>query len=138
MKRTIVLKKKEKRKMTRPQIIFRNLLLIVLMIASVAAARSGTFTEEQAYEKQLNALGITQTSIEKGYVRVVSDELWTGDENEARDFDFEPLREVVLETTAGGEEVNLWIMVGRRGFLWYDADCYIEYPAYGTSASYFS
>ena len=74
MKRTIVLKKKAKRNLTRPQIIFRNLLLIVLMIASVAAARSGTFTEEQAYRKQINALGITQTSIEKREVRVISDE----------------------------------------------------------------
>lgn len=138
MKRTIVLKKNEKRKLTRPQIIMRNLVLIAFMIASVIIVRSGTFTEEQAYQKQLRALGITETSIEKGAVRVVSDEAWNGSENESRDYDFEPVREVVLATTAGGERVNLWIMVGRRGFLWYDSDCYIEYPAYNASASYFS
>ena len=137
MKRIIVLKKKEKRKMTRPQIIFRNLLLIVLMIASVTAARSGTVTEEQAYEKQLNALGITQTSIEKGAVRVISDEPWDSSmEEKYVHYDFEPSRRVVLETAAGGNPVNLWITIGRRGFLWYDSECTIEYPEYGTSGTY--
>ena len=73
MKRAIVLKKTAKRKLSRKQIILRNLLLIVLMIASVAAARSGTFTETQAYEKQLNALGITERALARGDVKVVED-----------------------------------------------------------------
>ena len=128
MKRVITLKKKEKRKWTRPQLILRNLLLIALMIASVAIARSGTFTEEQAYQKQLNALGITERAFRQGHVQVIEDqdigEWVAGDMN----YSFEPIRMVTLETTAGGERVHLQITVGRRGLFWYETECDISYP----------
>ena len=128
MKRVIVLKKKEKRKWTRPQIILRNLLFIVLMAGAVTEARSGTFTEEQAYQKQLNALGITERAFRQGDVKIVEEQDLGEWEDKDLSYSFEPIRMVILETTAGGERVHLQITVGRRGLFWYETECDISYP----------
>ncbi len=127
-KRVIILNQKAKRKLTRPQIILRNLLIIVLMAAAVTEARSGTFTEAQAYEKQLNALGITEYAIAKGDVQIVENRIigeWNWSD---MGFYFDPVREVILETRAGGERVHLKITIGRRSLFWYETECEITYP----------
>ncbi len=127
-RRVIKLKKTEKRKLSRLQIILRNMLLMLFMIAVVVSARSGTFTEAQAYEKQLNALGITERALAQGDVQVVEDQIigeWSWSD---LGFYFEPVREVILETRAGGERVHLQITIGRRSLFWYETECEISYP----------
>ena len=138
---TIVLHKKVKKQLTRPQKIGRNILLVVVMIAMIVTLRSGTFTEEQAYQKQLTDLGITETSFQEGTVKVINDvsveesadtrELWAfGFNYEHNYYDFEPERAVMLETTLGGEPVQVQILIGKRMFLWYDSASMVEYVNY--------
>ena len=135
MKQTITLPKKTKRKLTRTQTILRNILAIVLMISAILFLRKGTFTEQQAYQRQLQSLGITETAIESGSVQIIEDrQLNSAAEMDPSmpgpDVDFEPTRQVILESTAGGERAQLIIVVGKRGFLWYDAAWNLSYPAY--------
>jgi len=115
-RQTIVLHKKVKKQLTRPQKIGRNILLVVVMVAMIVTLRSGTFTEEQAYQKQLTDLGITQTSFQEGIVK------------EFRDVRYEEgdrKRDVLLETSLGGYPVMLRVSVYREGFLWFstETDC---------------
>lgn len=131
-KRIITLPKKVKRKLTRRQTILRNVLTVTLMIAVIAIQRKGTFTEQQAYERQLQLLGITENAIKTGSVQVLEDRrLESAEEMDPvinyRDADFEPIRQVVMESAAGGKKVNVIIVVGQRGFLWYDAAWGLEY-----------
>ena len=115
-RQTIVLHKKVKKQLTRPQKIGRNILLVVVMAAMIVTLRSGTFTEEQAYQKQLTDLGITETSFQEGAVK------------EFRDVRYEEgdrKRDVLLETSLGGYPVMVRISVYREGFLWFstETDC---------------
>ena len=135
MKQIITLTKKTKRKLTRRQTILRNILAILLMISAILFLRKGTFTEQQAYQRQLQSLGITETAIKSDCVRFVEDrQLKSASEMDPSmhgpDVDFEPTRQVVLESTAGGERAQLIIVVGKRSFLWYDAAWNLSYPAY--------
>ncbi|MGN0714056.1 MAG: hypothetical protein ACI4LJ_09740 [Anaerovoracaceae bacterium] len=135
MKQTITLPKKTKRKLTRTQTILRNILAIVLMISAILFLRKGTFTEQQAYQRQLQSLGIPETAIESGSVQIIEDrQLNSAAEMDPSmhgpDVDFEPTRQVILESTAGGEKAQLIIVVGKRSFLWYDAAWNLSYPAY--------
>ena len=77
----------------------------------------------------------TETAIKSGCVRIVEDrQLNSASEMDPSmhgpDVDFEPTRQVVLESTAGGERAQLIIVVGKRSFLWYDAAWNLSYPAY--------
>lgn len=135
MKQIITLPKKTKRKLTRRQTILRNILAILLIISVILILRKGTFTEQQAYQRQLQSLGITETAMKSGSVRIVEDrQLKSASEMDPSmhgpDVDFEPTRQVVLESTAGGEGAQLIIVVGKRGFLWYDTAWNLSYPAY--------
>lgn len=135
MKQTITLSKKTKRKLTRRQTILRNILAIILMISAILFLRKGTFTEQQAYQCQLQSLGITETAMKNGSVQILEDrELNSASEMDPSmhgpDIDFEPTRQVILESTAGGEKARLIIVVGKCGFLWYDAAWNLSYPAY--------
>lgn len=135
MKQAITLTKKTKQKLTRRQTILRNIMAIVLMISAILFLRKGTFTEQQAYQRQLQSLGITETAIKKGNVQIIEDrQLNSASEMDPSmqgpDVDFEPTRQVVLESTAGGEKAQLILVVGKRGFLWYDAVWNLSYPEY--------
>ena len=137
-KQIIVLKEKQKKPLTRPQKIAKNILLAAVMVAIILAMRSGTFTQQQAYENQLKDLGITENSFINGTVKVISDdvvadeedadELWEWGYNyEQNHYDFEPERVVTLESSIGGEPVHVRILLGKRMLLWHDAACMIEY-----------
>lgn len=144
-KQVMVLKKSVKKKPTRKQKILRNVVLVIVMIGALFYLRAGTFTAEQAYQKQLAELGITERSMQEGTVRVISDtsfdepvksnmeewnEIWVGESYEYRWHTFDPIRLAVLETTAGGYPVRIRIAVGRYMIFWYDAVSSIEYPGY--------
>ena len=132
MKKNITLGKKRKKEMTRTQKILRNLIISVLLIVSLVTMRSGTFTEEQVYQNQLQALGITQESISCGDVRIISDTPSTDENTIHRYYGpfFEPVRIITLESTCGGELAHLRIIIGKLAFLWYGSDCEIYYPEY--------
>ncbi len=136
MKRTIDLRKRVKRQMTRPQMVVRNLLVIAVFLSLILSSRAGHFTAVQAYQSQLLDLGITQKSLEDGQVRLVSDIALEEEDLDTmmvnRHYDFDPVRVVTLESTVGGETAHLRIVIGQRAFLWYGTACEIYYPEYQT------